>query len=336
MNLEVFIGIDVSKENLDFVVLQEGLDKPFHVQVENNTQGISSFYKRLCKEAKARKETYLFCLEHTGIYCNPFLEFATSKGLMVWLEDAKKIKAYHGLEREKNDAIDAYRIAEYGYAKQHKLTLWKPPREVVSQLKVMIRLRERLVASKSRLVVPLSEDKKFSTKKWSKKHDQLIQPVISKIEKQIKEVEQQIKELIKADSHLNKLYGFVSSVKGVGLIVTINTLVATNEFKQITEPRKMACHCGVAPFKKESGKSVRGKSKVSHQANKSMKTLYNLAARSAVSCNGELRDFYLRKVAEGKNKMSVMNAVRNKIIHRIFACVRDERKYQDIYTHSLV
>lgn len=334
MDLEVFVGVDVSKETLDFVVLKEDLTKQFHMQVENNKRGICSFYKRLNSEIKVRRESCLFCLEHTGIYCNPFLEFAATKELLVWLEDAKKIKAYHGLEREKNDAIDAYRIAEYGYAKRHKIKRWEAPREVISELKAMIKLRERLMTTKKRLTDPLREDEKLN-KQWLKEHKKLVQPIIDKTKKQIKEIEAKLKQLIREDEQLSKLYRLISSVKGVSLIVGVNTIVVTNEFKKISDPKKMACHCGVAPFKKESGKSVRGRSKVSHQANKSMKTLYNLSARSAVSSKGEMRDYYLRKVEEGKNKMSVMNAVRNKIIHRIFACVRDERKYENIYEHPL-
>lgn len=333
MEYKWFIGIDVSKETLDFVVL-EGVEKRFHMQVSNDMQGISSFYNQLVKEVSFQKDQGLFCLEHTGAYCNPFLDFATSKGMLVWLEDAKKIKAYHGLEREKNDMIDAHRIAEYGYAKRHKVKLWKASRAVINDLKAMIKLRERLMTSKKRLTDPLREDTDFN-KLWSNEHKKLIQPIIVKTENQIKKIEANIKQLLKQDEHLNKLYNLVSSVKGVSLIVGVNTIVTTDEFTKITDPKKMACHCGVAPFKKESGKSVNGRPKVSHQANKTMKALFNLAARSAVSSKGELRDFYLRKVAEGKNKMSVMNAVRNKIIHRIFACVRDERKYENIYTHVL-
>ena len=128
----------------------------------------------------------------------------------------------------------------------------------------------------------------------------------------------------------------MSSVKGVGLIVAASILVMTNEFKGIDDPRKMACQCGVAPFPYESGKSIRGRTKVSHRAHKPMKVLLNLAARSSVSSPGELRDYYDRKVAEGKNKMVVLNAVRNKIIHRVFACVRDGRKYEENYTPVLV
>jgi transposase len=34
------------------------------------------------------------------------------------------------------------------------------------------------------------------------------------------------------------------------------------------------------------------------------------------------REYYQRKVTEGKNKMSIMNAIRNKIVHTIFTLVK--------------
>ena len=334
MNYSVFIGIDVSKDKLDFVVLVDG-KKVFHLEVENSSKGIRKFMKALSDTLGVSKESCLFCLEHTGIYCDPFLAFSSKNNLYVWLEDAKKINVYHGLAREKNDALDAYRIAEYAYAKQHQIRLWEAPRAVIVLLKKLLKLRKRLVDGAKRLKDPLKEEIGFSEIAWSSDHKKMVNPVISAAQKSIKEIEKQIIKIIKEDEALQKLYELVSSVKGVGLIVGVSTIVETNEFKNISDPRKMACHCGIAPFKKQSGKSVKGKSKVSHQAKKSMKTLFNLSARSAVGAKGELRDFYLRKVSEGKNKMSVMNAVRNKIIHRIFACVRDNRKYENIYVHNL-
>lgn len=334
MDFKVIIGVDVSKETLDFVPTIEG--KPlFHEQVKNDNKGISQLYKRLAKEVGASPGQWLFCMEHTGIYCNPMLEFSLEKDLAVWLESAAKIKVYHALERGKNDALDAKRIAEYAFAKKDKIKLWKAPRGVLIRLKSLIKLRERLITSKKRLLDPLGEEKQFCNKGWVDEHGKFLKPIIAKIEKQTKEVEQEIHQLVNGDDDLKKLYGLITSVCGVGQIVAINTLVVTNEFKQITDPKQMACNCGVVPFKYDSGKSIRSRAKVSHRANKSMKVLFHLAAMSAISTQGELRDYYLRKVEEGKNKMAVINAVRNKIIHRIFACVRDQRKYEKNYTHSL-
>ncbi len=335
MEYKVFIGVDVSKETLDFVVLFEG-KKLFHIQVSNNNTGINRFYKRIKQHIKVDQEHWLLCMEHTGIYCNPLLEYSNGKGLSVWLEDASRIRAYHGLERGKDDALDAFRIAEYAYAKKEKTMLYKAPRKIIDKIKTIIKLRERLVTTKTRLLAPLKEEKRFGDKQLAREHEKLLKPVIDKVIKQIQLVEKKIQKLIKEDEHLRRLYGLITSVQGVGFVTAINTLVVTNEFKKITEPKKMACHCGVAPFKYDSGTSIRSKAKVSHRANKSMKTLLHLAAMSAISCNGELKDYYLRKVEEGKNKMAVINAVRNKIIHRMFVCVRENRKYEKIYSPVLV
>ena len=67
-----------------------------------------------------------------------------------------------------------------------------------------------------------------------------------------------------------------------------------------------------------------------------LKKLLHLAAMSAIQYCEELKAFYQRKVAEGKNKMSVINAVRNKLISRIFACIKNKRKYQKDFNYALV
>lgn len=91
----------------------------------------------------------------------------------------------------------------------------------------------------------------------------------------------------------------------------------------------MACYAGVAPFEHSSGTSVRYKMKVSPMADKELKRLLHLAALSVIRLKNDLAAYFKRKVAEGKNKMSVLNAVRNKIIHRIYALIKSEKNYQN-------
>lgn len=45
---------------------------------------------------------------------------------------------------------------------------------------------------------------------------------------------------------------------------------------------------------------------------------------------GDLKTYFERKVAEGKNKMTVLNAVRAKLVARMFAVIRNNRVYQPI------
>jgi len=336
MKYRVIIGVDVSKKTLDFVGLLDG-EKLFHTQTTNDQKGIKSFYNKLSKEVDIDQEQWLTCMEHTGIYCNPLINYCAKQRKDLWIEDATKIKAFHGASRGKNDAVDALRIAEYAYSKQKKVILWVEPRQVIKSLKMLNSLRNRLIKSKKELSAPLKEEQGFKDKQLTKEHKLILNPLLKKMEDQIKKVDKQIKQLIKADQHIEGLYKLITSVKGVGMIVAINTIIESNEFNKISCPKKMACHAGVAPFRYDSGTSVRSKSKVSHRANKQLKSLYHLAAMAAVSSKyGELKDYYERKIKEGKNKMAILNAVRNKIIHRIFACVRDNRKYEENYSYTLV
>ena len=113
-------------------------------------------------------------------------------------------------------------------------------------------------------------------------------------------------------------------------------IISTGEFEQITEAKKFACYAGVAPFEHTSGSSVRGKSRVSKLANMTLKKLLHMAAMSSIQHSEELSSFYHRKVKQGKNKMSVINAVRNKLISRVFACIKNDRVYQKDFHNALV
>ena len=62
-------------------------------------------------------------------------------------------------------------------------------------------------------------------------------------------------------------------------------------------------------------------------ANKSLKTLLHLCALSAIKYVSELRDYFNRKVEEGKHKMSIINAIRNKLLLRAFAVIRNDKPF---------
>jgi len=118
----------------------------------------------------------------------------------------------------------------------------------------------------------------------------------------------------------------ITSIPAVGPVTALNIILTTNEFKNINNPKKFACYSGVAPFVKESGK-FKGKPRVSHMANKKMKRLLHLCAMVAKKVVPEITAYYNRKTGEGKNPMSVLNAIRNKLIARVFACVNKNSTY---------
>jgi transposase len=118
----------------------------------------------------------------------------------------------------------------------------------------------------------------------------------------LKSANDQIDKLIQSDDRLKELFEWMTSVPGIGTTTATEVLVATNEFQTINEPKKLACHAGVAPFEYRSGSSVRGKTSVSQHARKRLKSLFHLGAMSAIQMKGELQIYYRRKLAKARTK----------------------------------
>ena len=140
-------------------------------------------------------------------------------------------------------------------------------------------------------------------------------------------MEANIVKILNEDDNLKQLYRIVTSVVGIGFVTAVNLLVYTNGFTTLNETRKLACYCGVAPFEYCSGTSVKFKTRVHYMANKKLKCNLHMASLSAIKIDPDIKAYYERKVAEGKNKMSVLNAVRNKLLARVIACVNKQQEY---------
>ncbi len=330
MNFNYFVGIDVSKSTLDFTVLLEG-NALFHIRTSNSTQGITSFFKKLKQQDGYQKLEVLYCLEHTGIYNNPLLRFFEKQQVHVWIQSAREIKLSLGVQRGKNDKIDSLRIAKYAFRNRDIVNLWKPTPKKIRDIKYMLTIREQLVRTKRQLTTALKQPIGFVEKDIYQLQKTSIKPVLEVILKKLKVLDKKIELSFRGDQQLDELYQQVTSVDHIGPTTAAHIIASTNGFVDFTDPKKFACYSGVVPFQNQSGSSLKGTSRVSHLANKKIKTLLHLAAMSAINHSGELHDYYHRKVEEGKNKMSVLNAVRNKLIHRIFAVVRDKRKYEKNY-----
>lgn len=334
MEFTHFIGTDVSKNELDFAVMK-GKTLLFHREIENSPKAIHSFLKELGKLSEFSLATAVFCMEHTGIYNNLLLTELHKKKANICLEAATQIKNSLGNLRGKNDKVDAIRIAEYAYKNREKLRLWQPKREVVQRLSHLSATRSRLITAQKILKAPLKESIGFVKKGVATQNSQVCMRTLHSIEADLKKVEKAMDEIVKNDPELSKLFGLITSVTGIGNITATQIVITTNEFKDISDPKKFACYSGIVPFAKESG-VLKGKPHVSHMANKKVKTLLHMSALVAIVYNEDLKGFYERKVVEEKkNKMSVINAVRNKLILRIFACVNQNRKYEKNYVHAL-
>jgi transposase len=335
MQIKHFIGIDVSKDTLDLSVIVDGKNLQ-HYCIKNSTREIKSTVNKFMRALGATLDDTVFCMEHTGMYNLPLVKWLQNQQGKMWLESGVHIRKTLGLVRGKNDKVDSARIAMYAYINRHQIKLWKAPRKVIERIAALISQRSRMIKAKKQLSTANKEQKKFLDKEIMSSLNKYTRRTVVVIAKQIEAIEEEVLGLIQEDEVLNRMYRIITSVNGIGFITASYILVTTNEFININNPKKYACYSGVVPFEHSSGSSVRGKTRVSQMANKNIKTLLHMAAMVAIQMKGDMQDYYNRKIAEGKNKMSVLNAVRNKLILRIFACIRQNREYEKNYAYKFV
>ena len=327
----IFLGIDVSKSTLDICLISD--ENTTNFTIKNCEKRIRSFFLKIYRQnAGARLKV---CVENTGYYNWPCYEaIRMLEGIDIYVVNPFHLKRSLGLVRGKNDAIDARRIADFISLRHTQIKPTVIPRDQIRQIQALLAFRNRLVSTKAKFSVPSAELSLLADK--SIKADVLkgSKSIVNVLEKQIKSIEAEILKIIDMDQELKEKYHYMVSVQGVGKVLAWTMLVKTNEFKSINNPRKLACYSGVVPFEFQSGSSILKRPRVSTMADKTLKKLLHMAAMRAIQLNGDMQDYYIRKVSEGKNKMLVLNAVRNKIVARICSVVNNKKNYQNNLTLS--
>ena len=275
----------------------------------------------------------LFCMEYTGIYNDSLVDFLTRKNYIIWIENAVAIKKSLAFQRGKSDRIDAQPIAQYAFRFQDKAQRWIPDRSVIRKLKALVSIGERLIKSRDSIAQPLNEYKRFMPASY-KMFKEGCKATLQGAAKDIKAVEKQLEELIKADEKLNEQYTIATSVKGIGPVTACQMILSSGEFTKIQTGKQLACYAGVVPFEDSSGTSVRARPRVSNCANKKLKKYLHMAALSAIQGPGELQTYYEGQLAKGKDKLSVLNALRNKLVVRVCACIRNNQLYDPAYSYQ--
>ncbi len=262
-------------------------------------------------------------------------KYLSHNNCKFWLEDGIKISKSEGLKRGKNDKIDSEGIAKYALRFQDNIRLFELQDAVYEKLDILFSSRERLLKAVTSLEIALNETSGIIDSKFQKKLETVFRLPIKHLKTGINKVEKETSSLIKSDESINKKYEIASSVRGVGSQTALYLLSVTKGFTRIETSRKCSCFGGMAPFEYSSGTSIRGRTRISNMGDKKLKKLLHMGAVSILAQKkGEEYDYYCRKVAEGKHKMKVINALRNKILGRVFACIRDNREYDAEYKRA--
>lgn len=325
-----YIGIDISKKKLDICVLSsQGVLK--EITVANHQQAIICQMKEIIEEFGMAEGGFVVCAEHTGQYGYPLRRACDVLGCTLWMENPAQIKYSIGMTRGKNDRIDARRIAGYARRFSDRLRPFKSLPHELERLKHLEAERSLYLNDLSKYNAQMSDQKEFLPEDVCRRKAGRMAPLIRALKLSIKSIEDEMSGIISRSEKLSRQMELLKSVDGVGPVVALNMIVATEAFSRFDNARQFCCYAGVAPFAYTSGSSLHSRSRVSKRAAKRIKSLLHMAAVSvARRKDGQLKEYFLRKVAEGKNKMTVINAVRAKLVARMFAVIKNNQFYQPI------
>ncbi len=326
-NYDEVVGIDVSKKTLDAYCYQAEVHRVF----VNDIIGYKSLLKWVFKVTK--DSNVFYCFENTGYYSLKLALYLDSQELVYVEESPLKIKRCSGIVKEKTDQLDAKLIARYAWIYKEELC----PSTVKStshlELGRLLALRDQLVRNNAGLKGTLKEMKVLLSSSTTDLGCISLKRSIDYLSKQVKAIEARIKAIISNEVSMSRNYELLSSLKGVGLVVACQLIYHTGNFTRFDSWRAFSNYCGTAPFEHRSGTSIHRRKKCHYLGDRKMKSLLSMASVSAIQHDSELRLYYKRKLAEGKDKMLAINNVRNKLIARAFAVVKRGTPYVVLQQH---
>lgn len=319
---EFFIGIDVSKLTLDVSV--NGTKN--HIKIQNSSVGFKQLRSWL-KSLKIAVSDCWFVFEYTGGYEYRLVQFLQSKAVCFTRVPGLQLKKSMGMQRGKNDKIDSLRIAEYGYEKREKLKEHKACPAAITRLKLLLTQRSGFVDDKKAHQHRLKELQAMMDLKAGdvilKNYKQAVDFAI----KMIAKTEAEIMKLFSKEEALNKNFCLLTSIPGIGNVNGWMTIAYTENFERFPNGRAYGAYIGVVPYEHSSGTSIKGKSRVSHMANKTLKADLSMGAKASVLHDPEMKLYYERRTAMGKRHMGIMNEVKFKLVLRMFAVVNKGEVY---------
>lgn len=312
-------GIDISKNVFDVYCIATG-----HVQLKNDEKGFKSLLKILPKTA-------VVFMEATGYYHYRLAQFLHKQGVVVSVVNPLSVKRFiqMKLAKVKTDKSDAKAICGYGI--MNDLPIYNALTDVQAECLQLFRLLDNYIkqrtATKNKVhgeeVLGIPSKFVYRSLKRQLKH----------LNKEIDLLEKRLLELVKQDQQHQLT--LLKSIPGMGIKTALFLIVVTDGFSKFETASQLCSYVGIAPTIRESGSSVRGRSRISKVGNKKLRNLLFLCAFSACKHNKACREIYERIVAKGKSKKLALIAVSNKLLKQAFAIAKSGLPYDENFVSRL-
>ena len=317
-NKEIY-GVDISKDVFDVVDLNGK-----HYQYPNDTKGFKSFRKVL-------KPDGLVVMEATGYYHYLLAQFLFEEDIKVSVVNPLSVKRFiqMKLAKVKTDKSDAKAICEYALA--NEVPLYTGRNKNQAECLQLLRLIDLFTKQSTALKNKIHGEKALG--KPSKTVCHSLNRALKSVQKEISVLEAKLDKLVKEEDQAQLT--LLKSIPGMGQKTAILLIVLTEGFSNFENARQLCCHAGITPTIRQSGSSVRGRSRISKVGNKKLRSMLFLCSFSACKHNKACREIYERLVAKGKSKKLALIAVANKLLKQAFAIAKSGLPYDENFVGKL-
>ncbi len=323
--MTIFLGIDIAKDSFDVVLLPDG-HQPEHSQFDNNRRGFNKLHRFL---KKRNSQSAQVGMEATGIYYEALADFLHQKGYSVSVVNPARIKAYaqSQLRRNKTDKLDAAIIADF--CRTQNPPLWRPPVPALRQLRSLVRHLDDLETDRQRQR-NRRDALNCSAHPPQPVLDNLRQQ-IALLTKQIEAIKKQIQDHINQHPELKNQRDLLDSIKGIGKLTAAKLLAEYQGFVQFVNVRQVVAFAGLNPRHRQSGTSIRGKTRISKMGRSSIRAALYMPAISAKQHNTLLQPFVQRLQAQGLCDMQIVTAIMRKLLHLAFGVLKSGQPFDPNY-----
>jgi transposase len=317
-NTEIF-GIDISKDVFDVYSSKSG-----HQRFNNDEKGFKSFQKIVRKDV-------LVVMEATGYYHYRLAQFLFKKHITVSVVNPLSVKRFiqMKLAKVKTDKSDAKAICEY--AKVNQVPLYNALTDVQAECLQLFRLLDNYLKKRTATKNKLHGEQTLGVP--SKFVYQSLKRDLKHLDKEINALEQRLLQLVKQEQQ--QQLTLLKGIPGLGTKTALFLIVITDGFEKFETSNQLCSFVGITPTIRQSGSSVRGKSRISKVGNQKLRNLLFLCAFSACKHNKACREIYERIVNKGKSIKLALIAVANKLLKQAFAIAKSGLPYDENFVSKL-
>lgn len=326
------LGIDVAQKEL-VVCLGRMYDDwtpelYSHGTFANNKKGFEALTKWV-KKLTVETASVRYVMEATGVYHETLAYFLEGKGHEVSIVLPNKISNYFRTLDVKTitDKTASEGITRFGL--ERKLDTWKRPKQIFKSIKQLTRERDQIVNGRTMAKNQLHAEKAEAFPNPSSLAR--IKARIKFLDKQAAEIIKEITVLIKQDKEVNESIEIVCTIPGVGPLTAATVLAETNGFELIRNKRQLTSYAGMDVREKQSGTSVRGKTKISKKGNRHLRKAMHLPALAAIRHEKRFKAVFVRLVSKHGIKMKAAVAVQRRLLEMIYTIYRAKTVYRKDY-----